>query len=182
MKKAVFLDRDGTLIKDNGYISNIKDVVFYNFTFECLRKLQKKYLLFIVTNQSGISKGFLSIDDLDYVHNYILNKLSEKGIVIREIYSCPHVKEDNCICRKPNPYFINLAKEKYNLDVENSFVIGDHPSDIGLAINSGAKGIYVLTGHGQKHYNEIDISNKERIKICKSLDSACRLILTTFSV
>jgi D-glycero-D-manno-heptose 1,7-bisphosphate phosphatase len=179
MKKAVFLDRDGTIIKDKGYIADIKNVVFYNFTFECLRKIQKKYLLFIVTNQSGISKGLLTVNDLEHIHKHILKQLSENGIEIKEIYSCPHVKEDNCNCRKPNPYFINQAKESYNIDVKNSYVIGDHPSDIGLAINSGAKGIFVLTGHGQKHYNEIDKSNKEQIKICKNLDLACKLILST---
>ncbi len=101
----------------------------------------------------------------------------ENNIKIQEIYCCPHTKEEECACRKPNPYYILKASKKYAIDLKKSFVIGDHPSDVKLALNCGANGIYLLTGHGRKHYQELDKNIKDKIKVCKSLASATRLIL-----
>lgn len=177
MNRAVFLDRDGTIIKDKGYINEIKDVVFYNFSFDCLKELQRNFLLFIITNQPGVAKGLIEVDNLDTIHSHILNKMSDHGIDIKEVYSCTHLKEDDCVCRKPNTFFIDQAKNKYSLDLENSYIIGDHPSDIELAIRTKANGIYLLTGHGQKHYRELTPSQKQKIKICSSLKTATQTIL-----
>jgi histidinol-phosphate phosphatase family protein len=177
MNRAIFLDRDGTIIKDKGYVNDIKDIVFYDFTFDCLKELQKNFLLFIITNQPGVGKGLIESDNLDRIHSYILKKMSEHAIDIREVYICPHLKEDRCVCRKPNTFFIEQAKEKYSLDLENSYIIGDHPSDIELAIRVKANGIYLLTGHGQKHYRELTPHQKQKIKICSSLKTATQTIL-----
>ncbi len=177
MNKAIFLDRDGTIIKENGYISRIKDVVFYHFTFDCLRKLQKDFLLFIITNQPGISKGILNHRAVENVHSYILKKMVENNIKIQEIYYCPHTKEEECVCRKPNPYYVLEASRKYMIDLNKSFVIGDHPSDMRLALNCDANGIYLLTGHGRKHYRELNENIKDKIRACLNLASATRLIL-----
>lgn len=155
-KAAVFLDRDGTIIKDNGYIGDINKVSFYAFTFDALKKAQTLFKLFIITNQAGIAKGLVTADDVATVNSYILKVLSDNGIGIELLYCCPHKKEDNCKCRKPKPYFIEHAVNEYGLDVRRSFVIGDHPSDVMLAKNTGMQGIYVLTGHGKKHRHEID--------------------------
>ena len=171
MNKAIFLDRDGTIIQDRGYINKIKDVAFYPYTFNSLRELQKKFLLFIVTNQAGIGKGLIHLDEMHQIHQYILLKLHEQQIKIQEIFYCPHTKDDNCFCRKPSPYFLNTAKEKYHLDIHHSYVIGDHPSDIQLALNTKANGIYVLTGHGRKHLSEIK-NYSTTIKITQNLKSA----------
>ncbi len=177
MTRAIFLDRDGTIIKDNGHIRSEKDVEFYDYTFDCLKQLQKYFLLFIVTNQPGISKKFINKNDVEKVHSYILKKMKDNGIKITEIYFCPHSKEDKCLCRKPNPFFINKAKKEYLIDIHNSYVIGDHPSDIELAIKSNARGIYLLSGHGGKHYYELNESVPQRIKICRNLKTATRTIL-----
>ncbi len=177
MNQAIFLDRDGTLIKDRGHLSKINKIVFYNYTFDCLRELQKDFLLFIITNQPGVSKGIITDDDLDNIHKYLLRKMCDNGISIKEIYCCIHRKEDNCLCRKPNTYFIDRAKEKYSIDIMNSYVIGDHPSDVELAINSKANGIFLLTGHGQKHYHELKFTMNPKIKICRNLKSATQIIL-----
>ena len=177
MKKAIFLDRDGTIIKDKGHINDVNDVSFYDYTFDCLRKLQKNFLLFIITNQPGVSKGLITIDNLKEIHKYILRKMSENGIEIKEIYCCIHKKEDKCLCRKPNTFFIDSATDKYSVDIKNSYVIGDHPSDVQLAINSNTKGIFLLTGHGQKHYHELTSSIKQKIEICRNLRFATRTIL-----
>jgi D-glycero-D-manno-heptose 1,7-bisphosphate phosphatase len=176
MKPAIFLDRDGTIIKDNGYIAKMTDIEFYPYTFSCLRQLQKEFLLFIVTNQSGISKGLISHGDVIKIHSHILQKMKANGIVIKEIYYCPHKNEDNCSCKKPQTFFIDEAKAKYSIDILNSYVIGDHPSDVELSINSKAKGVYVLTGHGKKHYAELS-NIKHKIKIHQNLEFAAKSIL-----
>jgi D-glycero-D-manno-heptose 1,7-bisphosphate phosphatase len=155
-KRAIFLDRDGTIIKDNGYIGDIMQVTFFPFTFYALRKIQQLFTLFIVTNQAGIAKGIVTKDEVASVNSYIVKVLSHNGIKIEAVYCCPHKKEDNCQCRKPKPYFLEQAISEYRIDRSKSFVVGDHPCDILLAKNAGMQGIYVLTGHGKKHKNEID--------------------------
>jgi D-glycero-D-manno-heptose 1,7-bisphosphate phosphatase len=177
MKRAIFLDRDGTIIKDNGYVALVRDVEFYPYTFSCLRQLQKEFLLFIITNQSGIAKGLLSHADVAKIHSYILQNMRTNGIAINEIYYCPHKNEDNCSCKKPRTFFIDEAKAKYSIDILNSYVIGDHPSDVELAINSMSKGIYVLTGHGKEHYHELGMDIKGKIKIHRNLEFATKSIL-----
>ncbi|MCX8124572.1 MAG: HAD family hydrolase [Spirochaetes bacterium] len=155
-KRAVFLDRDGTIIKDKGYIGDITKVTFFPFAFDALLKIQQFFMLFIVTNQAGIAKGIVTHDEVTAVNSYIVRVLSNKGIKIQALYCCPHKKEDDCKCRKPKPYFIEQAISKYKIDSSKSFVVGDHPSDVMLAQNAGMQGIYVLTGHGQKHRGEIN--------------------------
>ena len=171
--KAVFLDRDGTIIKDNGYIGNLSDVEFYSFTINALKLLQEEFLLFIVTNQSGIGKGLVKEKDVENLNNHILNYLRKKEIKIEELFYCPHKTEDKCNCKKPLPYFIDLAAQKYNIDIDQSYVIGDHPSDILFAKNAGVAGVFVLTGHGRGHLNEIG----KDIIISKNLYYAARKIL-----
>ena len=171
--KAVFLDRDGTIIKDNGYIGNLDDVEFYSFTFKALKLLQEEFLLFIVTNQSGIGKGLVKEKDVEKLNDHILSNLRKNEVKIEELFYCPHKTEDRCKCKKPLPYFIDLAAEKYNIETDKSYVVGDHPSDILFAKNAGASGIFVLTGHGRGHLKEIS----EDIMISKNLYYASLKIL-----
>ncbi|MDD5067260.1 MAG: HAD family hydrolase [bacterium] len=176
MKKAIFLDRDGTLIKDRGALKNIGQVEFYKNIFDGLRRFQKEYLLFIITNQPYIAKGMLKTSEVRKVHSYILKKLREKRIIIKAVYFCPHKKEDNCDCRKPKPYFLNKAAEKYNIDLKASYVIGDHLSDMELALNAGSKGVYMLCGHGWEQYLKVRAIKDKRISICRNLCSALKRI------
>jgi len=155
MKQAIFLDRDGTLIEDRGHIKSPKDVVFYKNTFEALSKLQNSYELFIITNQSGIAKGLINVSDVEAVNAHIIGILKEQGIRITNTYVCPHKREDACQCIKPKRYFLEKAAAMYNIDLRNSFSIGDHPCDFYLAENAGGRGIYLLTGHGSKHKGEL---------------------------
>jgi len=156
LQKAVFLDRDGTIIEDNGYLSHPSQVVFFDDTFEALRRLQKDFMLFIITNQQGIGNGVLTPQEVEGVNLYIVDLLKKSGIHITDVYVCPHTKDDRCICRKPKPYFLHKAEREHGINLKHSFVVGDHPSDIELALNVGARGIFVLTGHGRKHVWEID--------------------------
>jgi len=177
MKPAIFLDRDGTIIKDKGNIGDTKQIEFYNYTFDCLRKLQEKYLLFIITNQPGIAKGIVRHEQVEQVNLFVLNILKDEGVEIKAIYCCPHQKSDNCECRKPKTYFVEKAQKEYLLNLKNSYVIGDHPSDAELAINTEANGIYVLTGHGRKHYNELIEHLKGNTMIKRNLEFATKEIL-----
>lgn len=154
-KNAVFLDRDGTLILDKGFITNPEKVVFYNQTFDALKKLQEKFELFIISNQSSIAKGMQTLEETETVNNYIMHQLANQGINIRNLYFCPHKREDYCCCIKPKPYFAQKAAADFGISLSGSFSVGDHPHDIELAQNFGGTGIYILTGHGQKHLAEI---------------------------
>lgn len=155
MKKAIFLDRDGTINEDVGYFCDPDKLKFIPNVFEALHLLQKEYELFIVTNQSGVARNFFSEDDLITFNQYIEDCLRHEGIQITFTYFCPHLREDNCICHKPSDFFLREASEKYDIDLKQSYVIGDHPHDIELAKNVGAGSVYVLTGHGEKHKGEM---------------------------
>jgi D-glycero-D-manno-heptose 1,7-bisphosphate phosphatase len=82
-------------------------------------------------------------------------ELRRNGVVVSEVYCCPHLREDACVCVKPKPYFLEMAAEAHGLDLSQSFTVGDHPHDVQFAENAGATGIYVLTGHGAKHRAEL---------------------------
>lgn len=154
-KAAVFVDRDGTIIEDRGHLRDPSEVVFLPGTFEALQKLQDYFLLFIVTNQTGVAEGTITLADVNRVNRSVVAALTERGIVVADVYVCPHRRADDCLCIKPKPYFIRRAAERYGIDPGASFTVGDHPHDVQLARNSGARGIYVLTGHGRKHLGEL---------------------------
>ncbi|MCA9120965.1 MAG: threonylcarbamoyl-AMP synthase [Planctomycetaceae bacterium] len=157
-KPAVFLDRDGTIIEDVGFIRDVAQVEFYPQTIAALRRL-RDFVLFIVTNQSGIAKRLVTAAEAKTVNDYVVRHLAEAGVEIQEVYCCPHARDDRCECIKPNPYFPRLAERDHGIDLTRSFVVGDHPSDIQLAQAVGAEAVYVLTGHGQKHRAELQCEN-----------------------
>lgn len=156
MNKAIFLDRDGTINRDDkGFTHKVEDFKFHDGVIEGLKQL-KDYKLFVITNQPGISKGIYTEEDLRKFNDHMLGELSKEGIHIEEIYHCPHTREEGCDCIKPNTKFIEQAKSKHNIDISRSWVIGDHGSDVQMGKNSGCKAIYLLTGHGQKHLDQGD--------------------------
>lgn len=155
MKPAVFLDRDGTIIEDRGDLSDPEQIVFFNDTVPALLRLQEKFYLFIVTNQSGVANGTITMDDVERINSCVSARLAGHNIRIVETYVCPHNHNDDCKCIKPKPYFLRKAEKDYSIDLRNSFVIGDHPHDLEFGENAGAKAVYVLTGHGKKHQPEL---------------------------
>lgn len=155
MKKAIFLDRDGTINEDRGYIFKKKDLIFIKGAIKGLLLLQKFYNLYIITNQSGINKGFFTEKQYKEFNKYFLQKLKTKGVKIKKIFYCKHTDNDKCICKKPSTYFIKVIKSKENIDLKNSFTIGDHPHDIEMGKKAGTRTIYLLSGHGKKHFKEL---------------------------
>jgi histidinol-phosphate phosphatase family protein len=152
---AVFLDRDGTIIEDRGDLSDPAEVVFFGDTVWSLRRLAEHFALFIVTNQSGVAKGTITIEDVQRVNTHVESCLAAHGVPIAATYVCPHQRASACHCIKPNPFFLKEAERDFRIDLPRSFVIGDHPHDVELATRAGAMGIYVLSGHGVKHRDEI---------------------------
>lgn len=143
--RAVFLDRDGTIIKDNHYIKDVEKVEFLPNSIEGIKMFNKLgFKCIIVTNQSGVARGLLSIDDVIKVNSYIIDRLSEHGAFIDGIYFCPHyphghIKEYSidCNCRKPKPGLILKAAKELNIKLSESFMIGDKVSDYHAGKNAG---------------------------------------------
>jgi L-threonylcarbamoyladenylate synthase len=172
-RAAVFLDRDGTLIHDRGWLRNPEDVVFHDDTFDALRTLQQVAELFIVTNQGGISRGMLTAGEAESVNQHILKCLEAERIHVRAVYTCPHHREDGCTCIKPNPFFALQAAAAFNISPECSIAVGDHPHDVEFARRFGGKGVYLLTGHGAKHRDGVPGD----VTIARSLGDAVPSIL-----
>lgn len=175
--KAIILDRDGTLIEDKDYAYKVEDFELLPGVIEGLRLLSNLFLLFIVTNQSGIGRGYYTIQDFHNFNNHLLKILKKENITILKTYFCPHLKEDNCECRKPKTKFIKEIIAEFNVDINKSWMIGDHPSDIEFGINAGCKTIFLTTGHGDKHIDELETLGIKPTMICNNFLEAAKQIL-----
>ena len=139
---ALFIDRDGTIIKqiDGHYISSIEQIELIENIFPAILMLQNEgYLIIIVTNQAGINKGILSNEQVDEINQHIIQLLKKQGIEISAVYVCPHKPEEQCKCRKPQPGLLLKAAKEYNIDLENSIMIGDTDKDTEAGLNAGLK-------------------------------------------
>ena len=137
-KKALFIDRDGIINIDHGYVYKIEDFEFTEDIFELVKLFSKDgYMIFIITNQSGIARGYYSENDFSTLTEWMIKKFKNNNITIEEVYHCPHSPEENCHCRKPQTGMIEQALEQYPIDLKHSWMIGDKQSDIDLALNAG---------------------------------------------
>lgn len=148
-RAAVFLDRDGTLNHDPGYLGDAEEFRFLPGVFGALKRLQDAgYLIFVVSNQSGIARGFFGLEDLRRVHDRMAAGLRENGVVLDGIFYCPHHPAEQCACRKPSPRMVLDAAARYGVDLGKSYFVGDRASDIDTGRNAGCGTILVLTGAG----------------------------------
>jgi D-glycero-D-manno-heptose 1,7-bisphosphate phosphatase len=155
---AIFIDRDGTINEDFGYISKPEDLIIYPWVAEAVRLINKARLkTIVVTNQSGVARGIYTEDDLRLIHARMISELHKQGAQIDGVYYCPHHPDygderyrRECECRKPNPGMLRAAAREHTIDLARSFVIGDKASDISMASNAGARGALVLTGYGNE--------------------------------
>ena len=168
MSRAVFIDRDGVITEDIGYVHKVEDFKLVRNAAEGLRLL-KGFKLFIVTNQSGIGRGYFKFEDfLDY-NNRVLEELRKNEIKIEKTYACPHAPEDNCRCRKPKSKMIKDAQKEFDIDLSKSFMIGDKKIDIQMGHNAGCKSVLVLTGSGMKEKEnaKADYTAKDLLEAAK---------------
>ncbi len=147
--KVLFLDRDGTLIVEKNYLSNPDDVELCDKAIEGLKGfLNHGYRIVVVTNQSGIGRGYFSVEEMKRVHKKIDFLLSKYGIRIDQYLHCPHVPDVNCSCRKPKIGMLDSVISKEQIDWKHSLMIGDKSCDIEFGKNAGMTSILVKTGYG----------------------------------
>ncbi|ATV06208.1 D-glycero-beta-D-manno-heptose 1,7-bisphosphate 7-phosphatase [Fusobacterium vincentii] len=163
MKKAIFLDRDGTINVEKDYIYKSEDLVFEEGSIEALKTFKNLgYILIVVSNQSGIARDYFTEEDLNIFNNNMNEILKKNGVEITEFYCCPHHPDGIgeykkvCECRKPNNKMIEDAIKKYNINREKSYMIGDKTSDIGAGLKSNLKTVLVKTGYGLKDMEKVD--------------------------
>ena len=150
-KAVVFLDRDGTINEDADYLSDPSGVVLIEGAARAIKLLNDRGIkVIVVTNQSGVGRGYFTDSDVEAVNARLKEMLAEDGAVVDAIYHCPHLPDDGCECRKPGAALARLAAKEHGFGFERAYVVGDKSSDIGLARNFFAKGVLVLTGKGAK--------------------------------
>ncbi|MBN2251900.1 MAG: D-glycero-beta-D-manno-heptose 1,7-bisphosphate 7-phosphatase [Candidatus Altiarchaeota archaeon] len=148
MNKAVFLDRDGTINKEVNYLRRAAEFEFLPKAVDALRRLSgTDYKIIVVTNQSGVARGYLDENELKAIHEKMECILHGRGARIDRIYCCIHHPDGNCLCRKPDTGLIMGARREFNLSLRDSYMVGDSTRDIQTGINAGCKTILVKTGY-----------------------------------
>lgn len=158
MNKAVFFDRDGTINEEAGYIRDLNNLKLIKGASQAIEKLrQKGYLAILITNQSGPARGYYGEDWVKTLNSTVQNLLEKEGTKLDEMYYCPHLPDGiveeytkDCDCRKPNTALFLQAKEKFNIDLSQSYMIGDKATDVEAGHNAGCKGILLKTGYGEQ--------------------------------
>ena len=183
MNQAVFFDRDGTLIEEKEFLHRPEDVVWIPGVGVALQRLQKAgFLLFIVSNQSGVGRGYFSMADVESVNKRMEQELAAFGICFQKIYIAPEKPGSPSLGRKPLPRFLFDARDEFGLDLSRSYMIGDKLSDLQCGWSAGVKkSILVRTGYGLETEKEISntmASNPEQPIIVESLPEAVDWILS----
>ncbi len=184
MGKIIFLDRDGTINKEDGYITKPDQLKLYDGTITALKMLDEMgYRIVIVSNQAGVGRGLLTEAKLQEINAALLGTLKDHGIEIEKLYYCPHhpdavvpeYKKD-CECRKPKTGMILRASAELDVRVQGAYMIGDKLTDIELAHNFGGRGILLLTGYGTKERGHLDGKPYAPVYIAKDIIDAVNWI------
>lgn len=177
MKKALFLDRDGVINVDTGYVYKKEDFCFVDGIFDlCHRAREQDFIIVVVTNQAGIARGYYTEDDFNTLNAWMLEEFKKQDITISEVYYCPHhpefgigIYKQDSFFRKPNPGMIFKARDEFNIDLSNSIIVGDKDSDIEAGRKAGIGKLIFFKGN--YHYTPPD-----DVFICKSLFDAIHLV------
>ncbi|MCK4239835.1 MAG: D-glycero-beta-D-manno-heptose 1,7-bisphosphate 7-phosphatase [Candidatus Lokiarchaeota archaeon] len=176
-KRAIFLDRDGVINIEVEYLSDPKNFEFIEGSVEALRILkQKGFILIIITNQAGIARGYYTKEALNEIHKKMNRLLKEQDVVLDDIFYCPHHPDftEECECRKPKPGMIFKARDKYNINLKKSYMVGDTLKDIEAGHKAQCFTVLVLTGYGIEERNKIgtiqpDFVYKTLLEFAKNL-------------
>jgi D-glycero-D-manno-heptose 1,7-bisphosphate phosphatase len=171
--KTIFLDRDGVINQEVGYLHKIEDFVFIDGVFSACQMFQELgFKIIVITNQSGIARGYYNEDNFNKLNTWMVNEFKQNKVDILDVFYCPHAPEDGCHCRKPKAGMFMDAQKKYPIDMLNSWMIGDKENDITAAKAAGIKNtVLVRSGH---NINEKD-SNAQFI--LDSIDQVVPIIL-----
>lgn len=153
LRRAVFLDRDGTICEEMGYVNHIDRLRIFPYAAAAIRQLNEAQIpVIVITNQSGIARDIFPESLMHQVHKKMISELAAGGAWIDGIYFCPHKTEDACECRKPNPGMLERAAREHGLDLAASWVVGDRYGDLEMAHAVRARSILVMTGYGRGEY------------------------------
>jgi len=184
-RKAVFMDRDGTINKDVGYPSSYSVINIYPFSFTAVKKIkQAGFLAVIITNQSGVGRGLIEEKNLNDIHTKLNEEFARHGVSFDGIYYCPHYVlskmekyRKECSCRKPNPGMGQLAARDLQIDTTLSYMIGDKIEDLLFGININAAPILVLTGYGKESQKKLKNKGIQPAYVAKNLLDAVEWII-----
>jgi len=166
MRRALFLDRDGVINIEKNYLYKKEDFIFIEGIFDlCKYFANQGYLIFVVTNQSGIGRGYYTQDDFEQLSIWMVGEFKRHGVDIAKVYFCPHFPEisGECECRKPKPKMLLDAKEEFDLDMASSLLVGDKERDIEAALNAGVLESYLFL-------EDKEMQTTKATKIVHSLD------------
>ena len=180
--RAIFLDRDGTINEDTGYVSHPDELIIYPWAAAAVRLINESGLkAFVITNQSGVARGLYTEETLRAIHERMCEEFAREGARIDAIYYCPHHPDFGdiklCECRKPRPGMLHRAACEHRIDLTRSYVIGDKASDMNLAASVGAAGVLVMTGYGRETHAEPERWPCEPSILASDLMEAVRIIL-----
>lgn len=152
-RRAVFLDRDGTIAEENGYVNDLGRFAVFPFAAAAIRRLNEAEVpVIVITNQSGVARGFFPEELVHRVHEKMAAELAAGGARVDGIYYCPHISADKCECRKPLPGMLTQAAREHSLGLAGSFLVSDRFADLEMGEKAGCRSILVMTGYGRGEY------------------------------
>ena len=152
-RRAVFLDRDGTISEEMGYVNHLSRFIIFPYAAAAIRRLNQAGLpVIVVTNQSGAARGFFPELLIGEIHEKMKAELAAGGARVDGIYYCPHIRDNNCTCRKPIPGMLEQAAREHALELSNSVLVSDRYDDISMGQSVGCRSILVLSGYGRGEY------------------------------
>lgn len=184
LRAAVFLDRDGTINVDKDYLVRPEEFEFISGAPEAVARLKRAgFLVIVVTNQSGVARGYFGIDEVSRLHDHLQQQLSLAGTAIDAFYLCPHHPEHgvaeykiDCACRKGNPGMLLQAAAEHGIDLSRSYMVGDKLADVEAGRRAGCRSILVLTGYGQSDVKKLP---DNEVPVVADLSSAVDYILAS---
>lgn len=186
MKKAIFLDRDGTINLEKNYLYKIEEFEFLPGVIEALKMLQNNgFLLIIITNQSGIARGYYSEKDFDILNSWMLRTFAENGIMIDKVYYCPHHPNAiipkykiECNCRKPKLGMFEAAIEEFNLDIKKCYTIGDKIRDCSICKSTLCRGFLISNNEDPEVITAVQTGTIQNVKYASDLHEAAIKIVS----
>lgn len=182
-RRAVFLDRDGAICEEMGYLNHLRRFAMLRGSAAAIRELNRKGIpVIVVTNQSGVARGFFPESLVHQVNDRMESRLMHRGAHVEGIYYCPHVKADRCKCRKPLTGMMERAAREHNLQLPGSWVVSDRYADVQMAHAAGGHGALVLSGYGRGEYtwNRKKWPRQPEV-VAEDLAAAVRVILRKWS-